>query len=159
RRIRRNNEIAFWAPLSQDRTLFRVSEAGSIEGIAVPVLRNLQLTPYVLGRSRTGGALTESRSDEEVGFDRKYAVTPSLTLDATYNTDFAQVEVDEQQVNLDRFNLFFPEKRAFFLENAGQFTVGNPQEVELFFSRRIGIAAGVPVPIDGGLRLSGKIGA
>ena len=61
RRIRRNNEIAFWAPLSQDRTLFRVSEAGSIEGIAVPVLRNLQLTPYVLGRSRTGGALTESR--------------------------------------------------------------------------------------------------
>ena len=88
----------------------------------------------------------------------KYSITPSLTLDATYNTDFAQVEVDEQQVNLDRFSLFFPEKRAFFLENAGQFTVGNSQEVELFFSRRIGIASGTPVPIDGGARLSGKIG-
>ena len=59
--------------------------------------------------------------------------------DMTYNTDFAQVEVDEQQVNLDRFNLFFPEKRAFFLENAGQFSVGSPGEVDLFFSRRIGL--------------------
>jgi hypothetical protein len=90
----------------------------------------------------------------------KYSITPSLTLDATYNTDFAQVEVDEQQVNLDRFSLFFPEKRAFFLENAGQFTVGNSQETELFFSRRIGIGSGgIPVPIDGGVRLSGKVGA
>ena len=158
RRIRRNNEISFWAPLSQERNLFQVSEAGSIEGIRVPRQRNLQLTPYVLGKSRRGGALAESQSDEEFGFDLKYSITPSLTLDATYNTDFAQVEVDEEQVNLDRFSLFFPEKRAFFLENAGQFTVGNPQEVELFFSRRIGIAQGVPTPIDGGLRLSGKIG-
>jgi hypothetical protein len=158
RRIRRNNEVAFWAPLSQERSLYQVSEAGSIEGIRVPRQRNLQLTPYVLSKSRRGGALAESQSDDEVGFDLKYSITPSLTLDATYNTDFAQVEVDEQQVNLDRFSLFFPEKRAFFLENAGQFTVGNSQETELFFSRRIGIASGTPVPIDGGLRLSGKIG-
>ena len=64
--------------------------------------------------------------NEEVGFDLKWGVTSSLTLDATYNTDFAQVEVDEQQVNLDRFSLFFPEKRPFFLENAGMFSVGNP---------------------------------
>jgi hypothetical protein len=159
RRIRRNNEIAYWAPLSQERNLYRVSEAGSIEGIRVPPQRNLQLTPYVLGETRSGGTLPDTESDEEFGFDLKYSVTPSLTLDATYNTDFAQVEVDEQQVNLDRFSLFFPEKRTFFLENSGQFTVGNPQEVELFFSRRIGIAAGIPTPIDGGLRLSGKIGA
>ncbi|HLF10683.1 MAG TPA: DUF5916 domain-containing protein [Gammaproteobacteria bacterium] len=158
RRIRRNNEIAFWAALSQERNLFQVSEAGSIEGIRVPRQRNLQLTPYALGKSRRGGALAESQSDEEFGFDLKYSITPSLTLDATFNTDFAQVEVDEQQVNLDRFSLFFPEKRAFFLENAGQFTVGSAQEVELFFSRRIGIAQGAPTPIDGGLRLSGKIG-
>lgn len=74
-----------------------------------------------------------------VGADLKYSVTPSLTLDLTYNTDFAQVEVDDEQVNLDRFNLFFPEKRAFFLENAGLFSVGLPDQVELFFSRRIGI--------------------
>lgn len=158
RRIRRNNEIAYWAPLSQERSLTQVSEAGSIEGIRVPRQRNLQLTPYVLGKTRRGGALTQSESEDEFGFDLKYSITSSLTLDATYNTDFAQVEVDEQQVNLDRFSLFFPEKRAFFLENAGQFTVGTSQEAELFFSRRIGIANGFAVPIDGGVRLSGKIG-
>ncbi len=159
RRIRRNNEIAFWAPLSQERNLYRVSEAGSIEGIGAPPQRNLQITPYVLGKTKSGGDLANSKSDQEVGLDLKYSITPSLTLDATLNTDFAQVEVDDQQVNLDRFSLFFPEKRPFFLENAGQFTVGNPREVELFFSRRIGIADGEPTPIDGGVRLSGKVGA
>jgi hypothetical protein len=158
RRIRRNNEIAFWAPLSQERGLTQVSQAGSIEGIQVPRQRNLQLTPYVLARSRSGGALTQSQTDDEAGFDLKYSITPSLTLDLTYNTDFAQVEADDQQVNLDRFSLFFPEKRAFFLENAGQFAVGNSQETELFFSRRIGIANGFAIPIEGGARLSGKIG-
>ena len=79
------------------------------------------------------------KSKIETGADLKYSITPALTLDLTYNTDFAQVEVDEQQVNLDRFNLFFPEKRPFFLENAGQFSVGSPGEIDLFFSRRIGI--------------------
>ncbi|RMG21482.1 MAG: hydrolase, partial [Bacteroidetes bacterium] len=94
----------------------------------------------------------------EVGADIKYSITPSMTLDLTYNTDFAQVEVDEQQVNLDRFNLFFPEKRPFFLENAGQFSVGSPGEVDLFFSRRIGIGTSRQrVPIIGGARLSGKL--
>ena len=92
------------------------------------------------------------------GLDAKYLITPSLSLDLTYNTDFAQVEVDELQVNLDRFSIFLPEKRPFFLENAGQFSVGSPREVELFFSRRIGIGDnGVQQPIDGGVRLSGKI--
>ena len=87
------------------------------------------------------------------------ALTPSLTLDATVNTDFAQVEVDEQQINLDRFNLFFPEKRPFFLENAGLFAVGASGEAELFFSRRIGIAeTGEEIPILAGGRLSGKAG-
>lgn len=159
RRIRRNNEVAFWAPLSLQRTLYRVSEAGTIEGIGVPRQRNLQVTPYALGKTRSGGDLANSQTDQEVGLDLKYSITPSLTLDATLNTDFAQVEVDDKQVNLDRFSLFFPEKRPFFLENAGQFTVGNSQEVELFFSRRIGIADETQTPIDGGLRLSGKIGA
>ena len=92
--------------------------------------------------------------------DLKYSITPSLTLDLTYNTDFAQVEVDDQQINLDRFNLFFPEKRPFFLENAGQFTVGNGGEVDMFFSRRIGISEdGDVIPVDGGLRVSGKLGS
>jgi hypothetical protein len=96
--------------------------------------------------------------DADFGADLKYSITPSLTLDATYNTDFAQVEVDEQQINLDRFNLFFPEKRPFFLENAGTFAVGQPGQVELFFSRRIGIGPdGEAVPIIAGARVSGDV--
>ena len=159
RNIRRNNEIAFWAPLSRQRNLYRVSEAGSVRGIVPPAQRNLKLTPYVLGRAERGGSLEGTETDQEFGFDLKYSITPSLTLDATYNTDFAQVEADEQQVNLDRFSLFFPEKRPFFLENAGLFAVGNPEEVELFFSRRIGVGpGGEPIPIEGGVRLSGKLG-
>jgi len=159
RNIRRNNEVAYWSPLERNRNLYRVSRAGTLRGIAPPAQRNLQFTPYVLGKARRGGALPASESDAEFGFDIKYGITPSLTLDLTYNTDFAQVEVDEQQVNLDRFNLFFPEKRPFFLENAGQFAVGNGEEAEMFFSRRIGIGSdGSAIPVKGGARLSGKLG-
>ncbi|MFQ5982245.1 MAG: DUF5916 domain-containing protein [Woeseiaceae bacterium] len=161
RNIRRNNEIVFWSPLARQHNLYRISDAGTIEGLEVPAQRNLKVTPYVLGQASRGGELPAgTHYEEEFGFDIKYSITPSLTLDFTYNTDFAQVEVDEQQINLDRFSLFFPEKRPFFLENAGQFAVGNPEEVELFFSRRIGISSeGEPIPIDAGLRLSGRIGA
>lgn len=158
RNIRSNNEIAFWAPLNRQRSINRVSEAGTIEGIRTPESRNLQITPYVLARWAEGGDISGTDSDQEVGVDIKYSLTPSLTLDATYNTDFAQVEADDAVVNLDRFSIFFPERRPFFLENAGQFTVGTPQQVELFFSRRIGINAGGAVPIDGGVRLSGTVG-
>lgn len=135
RNIRRNNEVAYWAPLSRQRNLNRISEAGTVKGIVPPAIRNLKITPYGLARARRGGELDSAETDTEFGFDIKYSITPSLTLDVTYNTDFAQVEADEQQINLDRFNLFFPEKRPFFLENADQFTVGNSHEVELFFSR------------------------
>ena len=159
RNIRRNNEVTFWAPLERNRNLYRVSEAGTISDIDPPPQRNLQFTPYVLAKTRSGGELASSENEQEFGFDLKYSLTPSLTLDATYNTDFAQVEADDQQVNLDRFNLFFPEKRPFFLENAGQFAVGNASAVEMFFSRRIGIGEdGELIPIEAGLRLSGKIG-
>ena len=159
RNIRRNNEVAYWAPLDRQYNLNRVSEAGSLQGIQVPDQRNLQITPYALSLAERGGdSPPGTRTSEEYGFDMKWGVTPSLTLDATYNTDFAQVEVDEIQVNLDRFSLFFPEKRPFFLENAGQFAVGSPREAELFFSRRIGISSGAQIPIVGGGRLTGKIG-
>ena len=159
RNIRRHNEIAYWAPLDLNRNLYRVSRAGTLRGIAPPSQRNLQVTPYVLGQWQRGGTLSGTESDYEAGVDVKYSITPSLTLDLTYNTDFAQVEADEEQLNLDRFNIFFPEKRPFFLENAGQFSVGNGEEVEMFFSRRIGIAAdGNPIPVEGGARLSGKLG-
>jgi hypothetical protein len=159
RNIRSNNEIVFWAPLNRQRDINRVSEAGTLQGIRPPDSRNLQITPFVLASSKKGGSITGSDSDQEIGFDIKYSLTPSLTLDATYNTDFAQVEVDDAVVNLDRFSIFLPEKRPFFLENAGQFTVGTAEEVELFFSRRIGINDGAEVPIDGGIRLSGTVGA
>jgi hypothetical protein len=160
RNIRRNNEVVYWAPLSRQRNLNRVSEAGTIGGIVPPMARNLKFTPYVLVKAKRGSEVDGTESEQEFGFDAKYSITPSLTLDATYNTDFAQVEADEQQVNLDRFNLFFPEKRPFFLENSGQFTVGNGSETELFFSRRIGIGQGGRlIPIDGGIRVSGKIGS
>ena len=159
RNIRNRNEEAFWAPLPRQFSLHRVSLAGQLQGIEVPPQRNLKLTPYVLGETvnRTAGQRTTSTGD--FGADLKYSVTPSLTLDMTYNTDFAQVEVDEEQINLDRFNLFFPEKRPCFLENAGLFSVGQPGQIEIFFSRRLGIgASGDQIPILGGGRLSGKIG-
>ena len=158
RNIRRNNEESYWAPLDRNFNLNRVSEAGTIEGIEVPNQRNLQITPYALAVQDRGGNLLSSQNNQEYGLDLKWGITSSLTLDATVNTDFAQVEVDDIQVNLDRFSLFFPEKRPFFLENAGQFAIGNPREVELFFSRRIGISGGAQIPIEGGGRLTGKIG-
>jgi len=157
RNIRRRNETAYWAPLDRQFSIYRVYDAGLLTGLAVPAQRNFQFIPYLRsGLSEVGAAGTDS--DLEAGFDVKYGITPSLTLDLTYNTDFAQVEVDEVQVNLSRFNLFFPEKRPFFLENAGQFSVGEPGEVELFFSRRIGISEdGEVIPIRGGARVSGKL--
>ena len=180
RHIRRRNEQAFWSPVGRQFTLWRVSSAGTLEGLETPVRRTVQITPYSLASSSrdfASGTLIEETcarlscrfgigsyaGDVALGGDAKIGVTPSLTLDLTYNTDFAQVEVDEQQVNLTRFNLFFPEKRPFFLENAGSFSVGSSsqgggQAVEMFFSRRIGIGPdGVPVPIVGGGRITGKL--
>ncbi len=159
RNIRRRHEVAFWAPLPRQFNLYRLSLAGTLNGLRPPRMRNLKLTPYVLGESRHDRLPSRTNWLLDGGFDVKYNVTPTLTLDGTYNTDFAQVEVDEQQINLDRFNLFFPEKRPFFLENAGFFSVGSPGEVELFFSRRIGISeSGEVIPIQAGGRLSGRLG-
>jgi hypothetical protein len=159
RNIRRRNEVAFWAPLKRQFNLYRLSEAGTLTSLSIAGQRNFKLMPYVLGEIRREPY--EGRNTNylgSVGGDVKFGITPSLTLDGTFNTDFAQVEVDEQQINLDRFNLFFPEKRPFFLENAGLFTVGSPGETELFFSRRIGLGPkGEVVPILAGARMSGKI--
>ena len=160
RNIRHRNEQSYWAPLPRQYNLNRLSLAGELRGLEVPPPRNLQLNPYLLGKALRRDVDSRTTTLGDVGADLKYSVTPSLTLDLTYNTDFAQVEVDDQQINLDRFNLFFPEKRPFFLENAGLFSVGQPGELELFFSRRIGIGDdGVPIPIRGGGRLSGQVGA
>jgi hypothetical protein len=160
RNIRRRNERSYWAPIPRQYDLYRLSLAGTVSGLQTPTIRQLTLTPYALGNVLASGEKpVDSDLLGDIGLDAKYNVTPSLTLDATVNTDFAQVEVDDQQVNLDRFDLFFPEKRPFFLENAGFFSVGNPGEVDLFFSRRIGISEqGEAIPILGGARLSGKSG-
>ena len=160
RNISKTNETAFWASLPIGFDMKRLSLAGKVNGLNLENPGNLKVMPYVLGQVVKDKSIDPSKTstDFEAGLDVKYSITPSLTLDLTYNTDFAQVEVDEQQVNLDRFNLFFPEKRPFFLENAGQFSVGSPGEVDLFFSRRIGIGNnGSIVPIIGGARLSGKV--
>jgi hypothetical protein len=161
RSIRRHNEEALWSFVPRQFNLYRLSRAGTLQGIAVPSARIATVTPYALSQSsRNFSVDPDMKSTGEFGADVKYGVTPSLTLDLTYNTDFAQVEVDEQRTNLTRFPLFFPEKRPFFLENAGVFSAGTPQAADLFFTRRIGIdTLGNPVPILGGGRLSGRAGA
>jgi hypothetical protein len=157
RNIRRRNENAYWAPLGRQFNILRLADAGLLTELEIASQRNLKIVPYVLGELSDIGD-DGTATDTEWGFDVKYSLTPSLTLDLTYNTDFAQVEVDESQVSLDRFNIFFPEKRPFFLENAGLFTVGKSRQVELFFSRRIGLSDdGDIIPIDGGARISGGI--
>ncbi len=158
RNITRRNEVAYWAPLGRQFNLLRLADAGVLTGLDISSQRNLKIVPYVLGEaSDVGNAGNDT--DTEWGVDIKYSLTPSLTLDLTYNTDFAQVEADESQVSLDRFNIFFPEKRPFFLENAGLFTAGKPRQVELFFSRRIGLSRNSDIiPIDAGARVSGSVG-
>ena len=160
RRIRRKNEEAYWSFIPRQFSLYRLSRAGTMQLAQLPVPRLATITPYVLSSSsRDFTTSLERRDVGEWGVDAKYGITPSLTLDLTYNTDFAQVEVDEQRTNLTRFPLFFPEKRPFFLENAGTFSSGTPQAVDLFFTRRIGIdSLGRPVPILGGGRVSGRLG-
>jgi hypothetical protein len=165
RNIRRKNEQVFWAPIPKPYTLTRVSLAGTVSGMSgVTRGLDLRLKPFVVAggrRDRLGSAVATSAL-RDVGLDAKYGLTSGLALDVTLNTDFAQAEVDEQQVNLTRFALFFPEKRDFFLENSGQFTVGaqgNQRIADLFFSRRIGLSSsGQPIPILGGARMTGKLG-
>jgi hypothetical protein len=163
RNIRFSNEQAYWSPLPRQYTLNRLTLAGELQGLRVPAQRNLQLMPYALGDAAYSTETAQTSRSGDVGVDLKYSISPSMTLDATYNTDFAQVEVDEQQVNLTRFSLFFPEKRDFFLENAGMFNVGARgsgfgRMADLFFTRRIGLSdRGQPIPIVGGARLTGKV--
>jgi hypothetical protein len=165
RNIQRRRERTYWAPMPRQFNLSRLSSAGELRGLELEAPRNFKLLPYATSsanRNFTPGAKTDF--DGDFGIDAKFGVTGSLSLDVTYHTDFAQVEVDTQQINLTRFNVRFPEKRPFFLENAGLFAVGasgggfgGGGEVDLFFSRRIGLDEdGNLVPIKGGARLSGK---
>ena len=174
RTIRWKNEESFMTALplvagsSGVAAIFQVSNAATLVGLEAPSgAKNLEIKPYALSQitsDRLSQPATSNDLDGAVGFDVKYGITQNLTADFTYNTDFAQVEVDAQQVNLTRFSLFFPEKREFFLEGRGIFTFGGAGASGdtiplLFFSRRIGLHQGRAIPIDAGARLTGKIGA
>jgi hypothetical protein len=160
RNIQRTRERTYWAPLERIYELNRLTSAGELRGLELGTPRNFKILPYVVGSAdRNFLPGSETNLDGEIGGDAKFGLTPSLNLDLTYNTDFAQVEVDTEQINLSRFNLRFPEKRPFFLENSGLFTVGKDEELDLFFSRRIGLDEdGAIVPILAGGRLTGKTG-
>jgi hypothetical protein len=148
----------------------QASYAATVVGLeAPPGGKTIDLKPYATSSVTSDlGAVPQrvNDGDADVGFDAKYAITQNLTADFTYNTDFAQVEADEQQVNLTRFSLFFPEKREFFLENSGTFAFGGVGGMNagsgdapiLFYSRRIGLNAGRQVPLDVGGRLTGRAG-
>jgi hypothetical protein len=169
RRVRRNHEDAHWAPLDRRSQIHRMELAGTLTGLAgIAGGRNLTVKPYLKAED-VSGALAATGADRgfDGGVDVKYGITPRLTLDATWRTDFSQVEVDQPQVNLTRFPLFFPEKRGFFIENTGTFAFGDvsernvrlgasPRDFTLFHSRRIGLEGGRPVPIEGGARVTGR---
>ena len=169
--VRRRNEAAYLTalPISAARGnsviagLWRVSEAATLVGLEVPPLSiDAEIKPYGISGLTTdvqADPPTENDLDADFGLDLKYRLTQNLTADFTLNTDFAQVEVDERQVNLTRFSLFFPEKREFFLEGRGNFDfAGTDGAPTLFFSRRIGLQAGEIVPITAGGRVTGKVG-
>jgi hypothetical protein len=176
RMIRRRNETAQLTLIPRaaagnlgSNAILRLSRAATLVGLEAPSQGiNIDVKPYGIAgltTDRTVAPAIENHFDGDVGVDLKWAVTQNLAADFTYNTDFAQVEVDEQQVNLTRYSLVFPEKREFFLESRGIFNFpagtasgGGGSAPQVFFSRRIGLQGGQPVPIVGGGRLTGKLG-
>ena len=170
RLVRHKNEDTFWSLVPRRFNLSRVSYSGLLTGLEeFGQSRHLRIKPYILPKlARRHSTPNERLGSVDIGADMKYELTPGLTLDLTVNTDFAETDVDEQQVNLNRFRLFFPEKRDFFVENSGIFYFGvrptekrgggDPPDVLVFHSRRIGLSdAGQPIPILGGVRLTGHV--
>ena len=170
RRVRHKNETSFLTPLDPglgQTAIFQVSRSATLVGLEVPDSgRPLEIKPYMIGDVSSDVNASPAVSNAfggKVGLDVKYGVTDNLTADFTVNTDFAQVEADEQQVNLTRFSLFFPEKREFFIENQGTFAFGGRSGRRgdtpvMFYSRRIGLNEGREVPIIAGGRMTGRVG-
>jgi uncharacterized protein DUF5916 len=164
--IRRKNEEDLWRSYGRSQGLYLLNKEGTITGLGgVRRPHDLELYPYALGRAvqaehdslgtRTAGGYLGGKS----GIDVKLPLSPTLTADLTAGTDFAQVEADQQVINLTRFPVFFPEKREFFLESSGLFDFGTPERFLLFYSRRIGLdTTGAPVPIVAGGRVYGRLG-
>ena len=164
--IRRKNEQILWRSWGRAEGLYQLQNAGELRGLgALRRGRDAELYPYVLSRAiepthdTSGTRLTDGFVGAKAGLDAKLAVSPTVTADLTAGTDFAQVEADQQIINLTRFPFFFPEKRQFFLESSGQFDFGTEGRVQPFYSRRIGLdSAGNAVPIVAGGRLYGRVG-
>jgi hypothetical protein len=170
RRIARRNEMVTWPAIDERWGMMGIFKASQLTELVLEGVRRsnpVYVTPYVLGGGSRRHALNDARTawqpssdfTREAGLDVKYSPTSNFTIDLTANTDFAQVEADDQQVNLTRFSLFFPEKRLFFQERASIFEYGLGGSDRLFYSRRIGLENGVPVRIYGGGRGVGRIGA
>ena len=164
--VRRKNEENLWTSWQRSFGLERVSQAGELIGVGdIKRRRVYEIKPYVSGGwvqgvPRVGAPGLDAGLQGKVGLEvAKIGITPSLTAEFTANPDFGQAEVDNQVVNLSRFSVFFPEKRDFFLENAGIFLFGRAESNQLFFTRRIGLTDnGAPVPIDYGAKVTGKVG-
>jgi len=164
--IRRKNEEDLWRSSSRTQGFYRLNNEGTISNLGdLHRPHDLEVYPYALGRAmetehdRVGRETHGGYLGGKAGVDAKLGITPTLTADVTVNTDFAQVEADQQVINLTRFPFFFPEKREFFLESSGQFDLGTPGRVQLFYSRRIGLdTSGAPVPIVAGGRIYGRLG-
>jgi hypothetical protein len=165
RTVRRKNEDSIWMGWARNQGLRRMTNAGHVTGITdVTQGHGLDVKPYVLASADSSPQRNGGRFDRDgnAGVDVFYNPTPGLRANLTVNTDFAQTEVDQRQVNLTRFNLFFPEKRDFFLDGAIFFDFGSPGgdlNVNPFFSRRIGLGAnGEPQKINFGTKITGQMG-
>jgi hypothetical protein len=166
RYVRATNEEYRWANVSQSVSFFRVSECGTIEGFAdLDAGLGVELVPYVAaGAARDRRAADDGWDlDPDAGGEAYVRLSPSVTLATTVFTDFAETEDDGRQINLNRFPLFFPEKRDFFLEGGSYFTFGASEAGSLrflpFFTRRIGLAGdGTQIPLDFGAKLTGEAG-
>ncbi|HUE89856.1 MAG TPA: DUF5916 domain-containing protein [Vicinamibacterales bacterium] len=158
RTIRRRNEELIWSGYRRNQGLFLPINAGVLTGLRdISQGLGLEAKPYVAGNWFTDDGVT--RTGRDIGLDLGYSVTPSLRLAMTINTDFAETEVDDRQVNLTRFPLFFPERRQFFLEGSSIYNFAGSSGVTPFFSRRIGLVGGEPIPVQFGARLGGQAGA
>jgi hypothetical protein len=162
RKISYKNEEDRWQGWSRDYSFENLSNAGTLTGIGnIEYARNFELKPYALGgfeKNIDPSQPAKTSYPGKIGADLNINITPTLKLNLTTNTDFAQVEVDRIQANLTRFNLYYPEKREFFLESTNNFEVYLGNNNQLFYSRQIGIQDLHPVNILGGARLFGKVG-
>ena len=163
RLARRDYEQTVFPKIPQAFGPHRMSYAAILNGIKAPKpSTNIQVTPYLLYNydvEKRGDLLTNKINKAKIGGDLKWAITPNSVIDLTFNTDFAQADVDKAINNLERFNVFFPEKRQFFLENSGIWSGSDNSQIKPFFSRKIGLRGNFnaqPAPIDIGARYTNK---